>query len=279
MPLVSVVIRTKNEERYIGEVLGALLRQEIKDFEVIIVDSGSTDRTLEIVRRYDIKLIQMKPEEFTFGRALNMGASAAKGKYVVNLSAHAIPVNSKYLHKLIGNFKGTLVAGVYGKQIPLSGTNLIEVKDYLDGYSDVRKVQTTDCFFSNSNASVRMDIWEKIPFNETFTGSEDWDWAKRAQKLGYQIIYEPEAAVYHSHKEKLLQIYRRAKREAIGMKRIEMERNLDIKNACLNWKNSVKEDYRYLRKNKAEFYWFIYSPLNRLAKTCGYYNGYKEGSG
>ena len=92
MSKISIVIRTKNEEKYLAQTLDMLIAQKEMDFEIIIVDSGSTDRTLDIIKNYHVKLIEIKPEEFTYGYALNIGAEAASGEYLLNLSAHAIPI-------------------------------------------------------------------------------------------------------------------------------------------------------------------------------------------
>ena len=72
-PVASIIIRAKNEEALIGEVLTAVYEQTVRDIEVILVDSGSTDRTLEIARKFPLKIIEIRPEEFTYGRALNIG--------------------------------------------------------------------------------------------------------------------------------------------------------------------------------------------------------------
>lgn len=85
-PLLSIVIRTKNEEKFIGLVLKLLYKQTFKDFEVIIVDSGSVDRTLERVKQFPVKIINIDGNKYTPGWALNVGISKAKGKYICILS-------------------------------------------------------------------------------------------------------------------------------------------------------------------------------------------------
>ena len=82
----SIIIRTKNEEKWIGKVLEVLMQQSYKDFEIIVVDSGSTDRTLEIVKKYPIKLIEIPQKDFTYPYALNVGCKSANAatKYFQN---------------------------------------------------------------------------------------------------------------------------------------------------------------------------------------------------
>lgn len=84
-PTVSFVIRTKNEGKFIGKVLGLLQKQTYQNFEIIIVDSGSTDRTLEAVKKFRVKLIKIKPQDFNYSYALNLGISNAKGIYIYAL--------------------------------------------------------------------------------------------------------------------------------------------------------------------------------------------------
>src|SRR5688572_7185097 len=94
----SIVIRAKNEAGAIGETLDSVFGQRgAPGFEVIVVDSGSTDATLDIVRRTDARVIEIPPQSFTYGRALNIGISAARGEFVVALSAHSTPINDRWL--------------------------------------------------------------------------------------------------------------------------------------------------------------------------------------
>ena len=79
---VSIVIRTKNEEELIEVVLKSIKTQTYTDYEIILVDSGSTDLTVEIAKKYGCKILNIKPEEFTFGYAINYGFENSKGDYL-----------------------------------------------------------------------------------------------------------------------------------------------------------------------------------------------------
>lgn len=92
-PKVSFVIRTLNESFWIEKVLKTLLQQDYNNFEIIIIDSGSKDKTVEIVKRFPVKLIQIKPEEFHYSYALNLGISKAKGDYIAIISGYSIPIS------------------------------------------------------------------------------------------------------------------------------------------------------------------------------------------
>ncbi len=211
MPKVSVIIRAKNEERYLSETLTAITGQHFRDFEVVLVDSGSTDQTIEIGRQHGAKIVTMDPKEFTYGRALNLGVSHSEGQFLVSLSAHATPHSDEWLDRLVSGFRYTSVAGVYGRHIPRDNVSLFELLGMrLSGVtSNTVRLQSGSARFSNTNGAFRRDLWEAAPFDERLPGAEDIEWARRMQRLGYDILFEPRAAVYHSHGESFPRLLRR----------------------------------------------------------------------
>ena len=99
-PTVSIIIRTKNEERWITSCLQSIFKQSFKNFEIIIVDNQSNDKTLEKAKKFKIsKILHIK--DYLPGKALNLGIENSKGKYIVCLSAHAIPINNNWLKFLV----------------------------------------------------------------------------------------------------------------------------------------------------------------------------------
>ena len=114
-PSATVLIRAKDEEAFLGDVLDALEGQTVRDFDVVLVDSGSRDRTLAIARRFErVRIVRIPPERFTFGMALNAGIREARGPVIVNLSAHAVPTAPTYLEAIVAGFADPAVAGVVG---------------------------------------------------------------------------------------------------------------------------------------------------------------------
>lgn len=194
---VSIIIRTKNEEKWISLCLDMVFEQDYENFEVIIVDNNSTDKTIEKVRRYDLKVINVT--EYRPGKALNQGIKESEGELIVCLSGHCIPANEKWLSKLIRNFENAGVAGVYGRQEPLSFTSDADKRDLINTFRLERIVQSKDSFFHNANSAIRRCIWNEIPFNEDVTNIEDRLWGKAVIEKGLSLIYEPEASVYHHH--------------------------------------------------------------------------------
>ncbi len=195
--MVSIIIRTKNEERWISEVLRAVFSQDYRDFEVIIVDNKSTDKTLDKAKKFNVKVLTV--DEYFPGKALNLGIKASKGEYIACLSAHCIPVNNKWLSTLLSNFTTDDVAGVYGRQEPMSFSSDFDKRDLLIAFGLDKKIQVNDSFFHNANSMVRRDLWQACSFDDTLSNIEDRAWAKQMLSKGYKIIYEPRASVYHYH--------------------------------------------------------------------------------
>ncbi|MBI5211976.1 MAG: glycosyltransferase [Nitrospirae bacterium] len=197
--MISVIVRTKNEEKWIDRCIKGILMQNIKDVEIIVVDNASTDRTLEIVGNYNCKVVSISDKEFTFGRSLNVGINEAEGKYIAIISGHCIPANDRWLYRLWRNFHDENVAGVYGKQEPLRDSSSLDKRDLLTVFGFERRVQEKDYFFHNANSMIRKGLWTIIPFDEELSGVEDRDWAKKVIEMGYKIVYDPYASVYHHH--------------------------------------------------------------------------------
>ena len=206
----SVVIRCRDEERRIGRVLEGVRRQETDfPFEVIVIDSGSTDGTPDIVSDSGCRLIRIRPEEFGYGRTMNMGAREAGGEILVYLSAHCPPAGKDWLSKLTAPFSDPAVAGAFGGQVPEPGVNPFEEWRLARAFPKSRETLQEN-MFSSANGAVRKSVWEVMPFDEALPFSEDRKWAKGAEAKGYKIVYVPDAAVYHSHPFSLDGVYKRA---------------------------------------------------------------------
>jgi rhamnosyltransferase len=208
----SVVIRAKNEAGAIGEVLEHVSRQvDAPDLDVIVVDSGSTDGTLDIVRRLDVRLIEIPPKSFTYGRALNIGIAAARGEFVVALSAHSTPVDEHWLANLLEPFRDPTVGAVYGRHVPRSNATKLELFGmWLSGVTSLKpRRQERDMMFSNANGAFRRGLALEHPFDERLPGAEDLAWADWIERQGWAVYYQPTAAVYHSHGEPFTMLLRR----------------------------------------------------------------------
>lgn len=276
MTKVSVVIRTYNEEKWIGTCLDRVFSQEFEDeFEVIIVDSESNDKTIDIAKEYKVKILTLPKMDFSFGKGINYGIANSKGEYIILISAHAIPTTNQWMTYLTQDFQDPKVAGVYGKQLPLPNCNPMDARDLLNCYGNKRKIQTKDYFFSNANSAIRRSVWEIIPFDEKVNGAEDAYWARDVQAKGYKIVYEPKAAVMHSHNESLKKVYKRAYREALELKKLNNSKQSILSIPLSTGYNTLK-DWIFILKNKRSLKWFIIAPVDRFVRSLGYYKGYKD---
>jgi len=200
-PFVSIIVRTKNEDFWIGKCLNEIFNQKYKNFEVILVDNNSKDKTISIVKKnfLKVKIINYKSKIFLPGKALNLGIKKSKGSLVAMISGHCIPKNENWLNNLVQNFKNSDVIACYGRQEPSDISEPNDVRDltYLFGLD--KKIQIKDPFFHNANSMIRKSTWKKNQFDETIKHIEDRLWASLVLKNGKKIIYEPNSSVIHFH--------------------------------------------------------------------------------
>lgn len=202
-PLVSIIIRTKNEERWIGRCLEKISSQTITDFEVVLVDNASTDKTVEKALNLMPDLVRVDIDKFIPGQAINEGIRASRGQYLAILSAHCIPASETWLERLLENFDANDtvggLAGVYGRQIPMRFSSASDKRDLMVTFGLDRRVQYKDPFFHNANSLVPRSVWERHPFDTEATNIEDRLWAQQVIADGMHIVYDPDAAVFHHH--------------------------------------------------------------------------------
>lgn len=218
---VSIVIRAYNEDEHIEQLLRGIEAQRVRAHEVILVDSGSTDKTVEIANRFQTKVIPIAKHEFTFGRALNIGCEAAEGDILVFVSAHVYPLHSTWLENLIAPFSNPATVLSYGKQRGDTLNKFSEHQVFAKWFPNTGSFPQRDYFCNNANCAIRRSAWEKSPYDEMLTGLEDLHWAKNAQEKGGLIAYVPEAPIIHVHDESWDQVENRYRREALAMRQID----------------------------------------------------------
>lgn len=224
--MISAVIRAFNEEQHIGRLLFGLERQTKQVDQVILVDSGSTDDTVRIARRFGADVVHIKPEEFTFGRSLNLGCDAADGEIIVIPSAHVFPLHSGWIESLVAPFDDPDVAVAYGRQVGGDVTKFSERRVMARWFPPVSDARQSHPFCNNANAAVRRDVWKRLRYDESLTGLEDLEFAKRVQAENMHVSYVAEAAVAHIHDEDWTQVQNRYRREAIAHKRIFSDQDM-----------------------------------------------------
>lgn len=227
MTTVSVIFRALNEAKWFGQALEACKNQKLSNdmsVELILVDSGSTDDTLEIAEKHGCEIFHINKSEFTFGRSLNIGCEGATGDILVFISAHCIPVDENWLASLIEPLLSGECDYTYGGQVGLpSVTRFSEAQVFSHYYKSDSNLKQDGFFCNNANSATTRALWSKHRFDETVTGLEDMVLAKAVVSDGGQIGYVAEAAVTHIHEESLEQTNRRYFREALTMREIMPE--------------------------------------------------------
>lgn len=275
-PLCSIVIRAYNEEEHIGRLLAGIMEQSIDDLEIVVVDSGSSDATLAIASRFPTKIIHIHPEDFTFGRSLNLGCSEATGKYLVFASAHVYPLYSDWIETLIEPFNDDSIALSYGKQRGAEMTRYSEHRQFERMYPDESVIPQRHPLCNNANAAIRRELWEQHPYNEGLSGLEDLEWATWAIEQGHLLAYTADAEVVHVHEESPLQVLQRYKREAIALAQIRPEESFSLFDFLRLFLSNVQRDFqqaardRKLAKVLGEVLWF------RWMQFWGTYIGFRH---
>ena len=258
----SLVIRAYNESQHLPRLLEGIAHQTVKDVEVILVDSGSTDSTVQVAERYGVKVVHIPSAEFTFGRSLNFGLRSATRELVVIASAHVYPVYPDWIESLLRPFENEKVALTYGKQRGPDSAKYSEQQIYHQWYPDASKPDQATAFCNNANAAIRRRLCEKNPYDETLTGLEDLAWAKWAKDQGYAISYVAEAEIIHVHNETPRGVYNRYRREAMALRRIYPEAHFNFYDFLRLTATNIFSDLwhalreRVLWRNVASIFWF-----------------------
>lgn len=249
--LISIIIRTYNEERYLEELLNAINKQKLSKYkiEIIIVDSGSTDSTIDVAKKYKVRLTYIDKKDFSFGRSLNLGCKFSKGEILVFISGHCIPTSNNWLERLINPIiKGYEYS--YGRQIGRDTSYFSEKQVFSRNYPKKTLLPQNGFFCNNANSAISRKIWKKYKFNEDITGCEDMELAKRYFNDGGQIAYISNAVVFHIHNENWTAIRRRYERESIALQFIMPEIHLKLMNVIYYFLVAVVKDYKLaLKKN------------------------------
>jgi len=214
----SVLIPVKNGGALLGDVLAAVQAQRTPwPFELIVVDSGSTDGSVELVRAHGVRCETIAPEAFGHGRTRNHLGGLSTGEFLVFITQDARPASPEWLAHLVAACDAEPdVAGAFGPHIAHPDARPItqrELAQHFAGFGVEQSVVRLDDrarfasdpgyrqwlhFFSNNNSCLRRSVWERLPFPEV-AFAEDQTWALAAVEAGYGKAYAPQAAVYHSH--------------------------------------------------------------------------------
>lgn len=295
---VSIVIPTKNGGQQFKAVIEAVFNQKTNyTYEVICIDSGSSDETLTIIKQYDIRLFQIAPSTFGHGKTRNYGASKSQGKYIVFITQDALPANETWLDSFISAMEAFPDAvGGFGRHLPYPNCNIFDARDInglFAGFGDENKLFYIEdekrykeeegyrhllAFYSDNNSCMRRDVWEKFPYDDV-NFAEDQIWARRIIEAGYKKLYCPQAVVYHSHNYTLKTYFGRYFDEYKGLWELHQFRiaytvpsaiKRCMKHILSEWAYTYRQNLPILKK----VYWLHYSFWRNIYR---YRAGYMAG--
>jgi len=210
-PLASIILRSYNEAWALRETLPALRAQEYKNWELIVIDSGSTDGSVELIRNFNPKHFhEIKSSDYNPSRVMNWGMRLARGDFGIFLNADATPQNENWLRPLVDVLKEPKNAAVFGKQIPRLDCQAVYACDYERCFGAKRESANWQHFFSMVSSGIRKDIWAQRGFLEKLQYAEDDEYTRWAKSRGFNVVYCPESVVMHSHNYTAAQAYKRS---------------------------------------------------------------------
>lgn len=239
-PPASVIVRAKDKAATIERVLRLLRGQTVRP-EIIVVDSGSTDGTREIARGLSDRLLEISPEEFTYGRAINLGAAVARAPIHFAVSAHCFPTRPDWIERALAHYEHDRVAGACGYERAPDGSCGGVV------HQDAALFHSNPFWgFSNHASSWRASVWERFPFDEEIAGSEDKEWSWRVLEAGYVIALDPalDVGTLHRFQSGLLDYYRRHRRDTAALASFAGAAPLGTRGVLSEWWNPEPDGVR-----------------------------------
>ncbi len=278
--MVSIVLRSYNEAWALADTLAAIRGQEYTNWKLIVFDSGSTDGSMELIRKArPAHVIQIPHSDYKPGRVLNQGMKLAETASVIFINADATPQGSGWLRPLVRALDAPKVAAVFGRQIPRPDCHAVFAHDYERCFGPARESIKWDHFFSMASSGLRKDIWMQRGFNERLQYSEDEEYTRWCRAQGYRIVYLPESVAMHSHNYTPTQAYKRSFGEAETTAYLwsrERDEFNWIRTVLLGWVNDARHDLRYCSKMGRLTEW-PHALRIRWRQRCGKLAGFRHG--
>lgn len=282
---LSIILLIKNGGRRLELLMESLERQKFSgSFEIIAIDSGSKDGSLEILEKYNTRIFRIKPEEFHHSRTRNLGAEKSKGEVLVYLTQDALPINNDLLEKLVNPLKDPEVAVSYGRQIANPDAADVNKFFYSYFYPDEKKVLSKEVannpkkfyinyiYVSDVCSAIKKEVWDEVRFTDDVPMSEDKDFALKVLKTGYGIVYEPEATVYHSHDYSLHSLFKRRFQDGSAFSNIALEGESGFFGRGFKF---VTEEMKFLVREK-NFLGIPYAIIYNFIDFLGFFLGKHE---
>ena len=282
-PFVSIIMRSFNEAWALKGTLPALAAQEFKNWELIVIDSGSTDGSQELIRAgQPAHFVQITPKEYNPSRVMNQGLRLAKSEFGIFLNADATPQGANWLRPLVNALQDPKTAACFGRQIPRPDCQAVFANDYDRCFGPNRESAKWDHFFSMVSSGLRKDVWSQRGFREDLQYAEDDEYTRWCKAQGYAVAYVPESVAMHSHNYTPEQSYKRGfgDARAIGKAWTGSPEEFNFaKTVLLGWASDVRHDFKFCAREKklgelahaAGIRW-----QQRKGKLAGFRQGWKE---
>ena len=282
-PFVSIIMRSFNEAWALKGTLPALAAQEFKNWELIVIDSGSTEGSQELIRAAKpAHFVQITPKEYNPSRVMNQGMRLAKSEFGIFINADATPQGTNWLRPLVDALQNPKTAACFGRQIPRPDCHAVFANDYDRCFGPNRESVKWEHFFSMVSSGLRKDVWSKRGFREDLQYAEDDEYTRWCKAQGYSVAYVPESVAMHSHNYTPEQSYKRAfgDARAIGKAWTGSPAEFNFaKTVLLGWASDLRHDLKFCAREKrlgelahaARIRW-----QQRKGKLAGFRQGWQE---
>ncbi len=253
-PFVSIIVRSFNEGRALRETLPALKAQDHRNWELTVIDSGSTDGSVELIRQAQPRhFIQIRPEDYNPSRVMNQGMRLAASEFGIFLNADATPQGTNWLRPLVAALQDPQTAAVFGQQVPRPDCVAVYAHDYERCFGSRRQSAQWEHFFSMVSSGLRKDIWAQRGFLESMQYSEDDEYTRWCRRQGYRVVYCPESVVMHSHNYTAAQAYKRSFGEAKALAAVWTGSFREVnwpRTVLLGWLNDMRRDLGFCLRSR-----------------------------
>jgi rhamnosyltransferase len=282
-PLVSIIMRSFNEAWALSDTLPALRSQEYRHWELIVIDSGSSDGSTQMIHRSaPAHFLRIQPHEYNPSRVMNHGMRLASSEFGIFLNADATPQGPGWLRPLVEALQDPKTAAAFSRQIPRPGCQAVFACDYDRCFGPDRESRFYDHFFSMVSSGIRRDVWAKRGFNPELQYSEDDEYTRWCRARGYGIAYVPESVVMHSHNYTPEQARKRSFGEGRALAAICPEKRRQFnwpRTVFLGWLNDLRRDLGFCARthrlgelpHAARIRWY-----QRRARLDGFNDGWRS---
>lgn len=251
-PKVSIIMRSYNEAWALGGTLAALKEQEYRAWELIVIDSGSTDGSVEMIQDANpAHFVQIQSHEYNPSKVMNQGMRLSSSEFGIFLNADATPQGPNWLRPLVKALQDPKTAAVFGRQIPRPDCQAVFACDYERCFGENRESAHWDHFFSMVSSGLRKDVWEQRGFREDLQYAEDDEYTRWCVSQGYRVLYCPESIAMHSHNYTLEQVYKRSYGDARAYAQagsIEAKHLQSWRTQWMGWASDFRHDIGYCLK-------------------------------